>query len=102
VCEHQFETINLWPYFSSSCFSGFGDDRKGFYRVYSRIFDKIDQEEKVQCCCCDAAYLCSEQLAAPSPVVGSSARLGSCATTAATMRYSSSSWWGRYETLSFY
>ncbi len=33
---------NLWPYFSSSCFSGFsGNNSENFYAVYQRVFEEI-------------------------------------------------------------
>lgn len=38
--------INLWPYFNSSCFSGFGDGENDFYNVYSEIFKDIEELEK--------------------------------------------------------
>lgn len=36
----------MWPYFSSSCYTGFGDDSKGFYAVYDKLFKEIDEEER--------------------------------------------------------
>eukprot|EP01118_Nematostelium_gracile_P000083 TRINITY_DN10072_c0_g1_i1.p1 TRINITY_DN10072_c0_g1~~TRINITY_DN10072_c0_g1_i1.p1 ORF type:complete len:507 (+),score=169.07 TRINITY_DN10072_c0_g1_i1:53-1573(+) len=38
--------MNLWPYFSTSCFSGFGDDEEGFYSVYRDVFEQLDAEEE--------------------------------------------------------
>jgi len=44
--EDPFKTrINLYKYFSSGCFSGFGDGPGGFYTVYSELFEAIDAEE---------------------------------------------------------
>eukprot|EP01087_Luapelamoeba_hula_P010007 TRINITY_DN261_c2_g2_i3.p1 TRINITY_DN261_c2_g2~~TRINITY_DN261_c2_g2_i3.p1 ORF type:complete len:613 (-),score=212.30 TRINITY_DN261_c2_g2_i3:13-1809(-) len=37
--------INLWPYFSSSCYTGYSDGEKGFYVVYSKVFAAIAEEE---------------------------------------------------------
>lgn len=37
--------INLWPYFSTSVYSGYGDTGKGFFRVYGDIFQKLFQQE---------------------------------------------------------
>jgi len=44
--EDPFKTrINLFMYFSASCFSGFGDGTGGFYAVYAHLFSEIDREE---------------------------------------------------------
>mmetsp|Transcript_492 Transcript_492/g.1242 ORF Transcript_492/g.1242 Transcript_492/m.1242 type:complete len:559 (+) Transcript_492:108-1784(+) len=46
AAEDPFKTrINLYQYFSTSCFEGFGDGAKGFYAVYSDLFTAIDHEE---------------------------------------------------------
>lgn len=37
--------INLMGYFSSSAYSGFGDDEHGFYAVYSEVFKTIAEED---------------------------------------------------------
>jgi len=37
--------INLWPYFSRSCFEGFGDNEGGFFRVYETVFRTLAEEE---------------------------------------------------------
>jgi DnaJ family protein A protein 5 len=39
------EGVNIWPYFNSNCFRGFGDDEEGFYAVYARLFATLDEEE---------------------------------------------------------
>jgi hypothetical protein len=69
------EGLNLWPYFSASCFSGYGDDEhvslqwyfclvyisylsKGFYTVYRKIFEQIDEEERKE----DPKYVSSLSL----------------------------------------
>lgn len=39
--------INLFKYFSPSCYKGFGDDDKGFYTVYREVFSTILIEESV-------------------------------------------------------
>ncbi|CAJ1461291.1 unnamed protein product [Effrenium voratum] len=45
--EDPFKTkINLYKYFSVSCFEGFGDDDGGFFAVYSDLFQAIDAEEE--------------------------------------------------------
>eukprot|EP01138_Halocafeteria_seosinensis_P006849 gb/GECG01007003.1/.p1 GENE.gb/GECG01007003.1/~~gb/GECG01007003.1/.p1 ORF type:complete len:292 (+),score=63.92 gb/GECG01007003.1/:1-876(+) len=38
--------VDLWRYFNSTCFEGFGDDEEGFYTVYRKLFEQIDREEK--------------------------------------------------------
>jgi len=46
AAEDPFKTrINLYKYFSASCFSGFKEDEGGFYAVYADLFANIDQEE---------------------------------------------------------
>eukprot|EP01132_Coremiostelium_polycephalum_P001254 gene1254-1582_t len=41
--------IDLWPYFSNSCFRGYDDqDEMGFYKVYQRVFDIIDKQEEME------------------------------------------------------
>jgi len=45
--EDPFKTkINLYKYFSVSCFEGFGDDSQGFFTVYRELFEAIDAEEE--------------------------------------------------------
>lgn len=39
--------LNLWPYFSPSAFSGFGETGNGFYSVYSEVFKKVHMQEQV-------------------------------------------------------
>ncbi|KAF3783785.1 DNAJ JJJ1-like protein [Nymphaea thermarum] len=36
---------NLWPYFSNSAFSGFGDTGKGFFKVYGDVFGRVYSSE---------------------------------------------------------
>eukprot|EP00727_Mastigamoeba_balamuthi_P011225 m51a1_g6725 hypothetical protein (572) ;mRNA; r:176392-178559 len=38
--------VNLWPYFASSCFSGFTDGPQGFYTVYAKVFADLDALER--------------------------------------------------------
>lgn len=33
-------------YFSTSVFSGYGDDEKGFYSIYRTVFDALRQQEQ--------------------------------------------------------
>lgn len=39
--------LNLFKYFSPSCYKGFGDDDKGFYSVYREVFSTLLLEESV-------------------------------------------------------
>ena len=39
------ELSNLWAFFSSSAYSGFGDDAGGFYAVYAGVFAELDADE---------------------------------------------------------
>ncbi|VVC24251.1 Zinc finger, double-stranded RNA binding,DnaJ domain, conserved site,Zinc finger C2H2-type,DnaJ [Cinara cedri] len=41
------DELNLFKYFSPSCYKGFGDDEKGFYTVYREVFSNIFIEESV-------------------------------------------------------
>lgn len=43
--EYIDNSINLVAFFSSSAYSGFGDDEKGFYGVYSHVFSTIAEED---------------------------------------------------------
>eukprot|EP00002_Diphylleia_rotans_P002081 TRINITY_DN11287_c0_g1_i1.p1 TRINITY_DN11287_c0_g1~~TRINITY_DN11287_c0_g1_i1.p1 ORF type:complete len:690 (+),score=182.70 TRINITY_DN11287_c0_g1_i1:44-2113(+) len=47
VEEGEDEEINLWPYFSTSIYTGYGDDEQGFYFTYATIFRKIDEIEEI-------------------------------------------------------
>uniref|UniRef100_A0A1I7YWR3 DnaJ homolog subfamily C member 21 n=1 Tax=Steinernema glaseri TaxID=37863 RepID=A0A1I7YWR3_9BILA len=39
------EGVDLFGYFTSSCYSGFGDDKKGFYTVYRQLFEQLASED---------------------------------------------------------
>ncbi|EZA57602.1 DnaJ-like protein subfamily C member [Ooceraea biroi] len=43
--DYKDDSINLFPYFSASCFKGYADDAKGFYAIYRNVFDKLAAEE---------------------------------------------------------
>eukprot|EP01067_Filipodium_phascolosomae_P002541 Filipodium_phascolosomae@DN2424_c0_g1_i2.p1 len=45
LSEYSASELNLSKYFSSYCYHGFDDDEKGFYAVYSLLFDQIFAEE---------------------------------------------------------
>ncbi|KAJ7335062.1 hypothetical protein JRQ81_013003 [Phrynocephalus forsythii] len=44
--EFQDDSLDLIRYFTATCYSGFGDDEKGFYTVYRHVFEMIAKEEK--------------------------------------------------------
>ena len=37
--------VDVWAYFTSSAYTGFGDDTRGFYTVYAGVFQKIATDE---------------------------------------------------------
>ncbi|ODM95919.1 DnaJ subfamily C member 21 [Orchesella cincta] len=37
--------VDLFPYFTSACFTGYNDEEKGFYTVYREVFELISTEE---------------------------------------------------------
>jgi len=39
------EGIDLFQYFTSSCYTGFGDDESGFYGVYNEVFNTLAKED---------------------------------------------------------
>lgn len=41
----QSNSIDLTPYFTASCYKGYGDGEKGFYSVFKEVFIKITVEE---------------------------------------------------------
>eukprot|EP00884_Botryococcus_braunii_P003395 jgi/Botrbrau1/13056/Bobra.0187s0018.1 len=43
------DDIDLFPYFSTKCFSGYGDGANGFYGVYERVFKEIWEAEVLAC-----------------------------------------------------
>nr|XP_044988456.1 dnaJ homolog subfamily C member 21 isoform X2 [Jaculus jaculus] len=43
--EYQDDSLDLLHYFTVSCYSGYGDDEKGFYTVYRNVFEMIAKEE---------------------------------------------------------
>ncbi|XP_038590060.1 dnaJ homolog subfamily C member 21 isoform X3 [Micropterus salmoides] len=44
--DYEDDSIDLLQYFTVTCYSGFGDDEKGFYTVYRNLFESIVKEEK--------------------------------------------------------
>lgn len=43
--DYKDDSINLFPFFSASCFKGYGDDAKGFYTIYRKVFEKLAAED---------------------------------------------------------
>ncbi|XP_062984225.1 dnaJ homolog subfamily C member 21 [Elgaria multicarinata webbii] len=43
--EYQDDSLDLLHYFTVTCYSGYGDDGKGFYAVYRHVFEMIAKEE---------------------------------------------------------
>ncbi|XP_020780874.2 dnaJ homolog subfamily C member 21 [Boleophthalmus pectinirostris] len=43
--DYKDDSIDLLQYFTVTCYSGYGDDEKGFYTVYRNLFELIVKEE---------------------------------------------------------
>lgn len=43
--DYKDDSLDVFPYFSTSCFKGFGDDDGGYYSVYREVFNKIAAED---------------------------------------------------------
>uniref|UniRef100_A0A8C6K8A6 DnaJ homolog subfamily C member 21 n=1 Tax=Nothobranchius furzeri TaxID=105023 RepID=A0A8C6K8A6_NOTFU len=43
--DYEDDSIDLLQYFTVTCYSGYGDDDKGFYTVYRNLFESIVKEE---------------------------------------------------------
>ncbi|XP_011310228.1 dnaJ homolog subfamily C member 21 [Fopius arisanus] len=43
--NYKDESIDLFQYFSPSCFKGYNDDEKGFYMVYRHVFETLAAED---------------------------------------------------------
>ncbi|KAH8248076.1 hypothetical protein KR038_006398 [Drosophila bunnanda] len=43
--EYADNCLDVFQYFTSSCYKGFGDDAQGFYRVYGDVFVQIASED---------------------------------------------------------
>uniref|UniRef100_A0A8C2XHF7 DnaJ homolog subfamily C member 21 n=1 Tax=Cyclopterus lumpus TaxID=8103 RepID=A0A8C2XHF7_CYCLU len=43
--DYEDNSIDLLQYFTVTCYSGLGDDEKGFYTVYRNLFESIVKEE---------------------------------------------------------
>ncbi|CAD6227433.1 GSCOCG00001115001-RA-CDS [Cotesia congregata] len=43
--DYKDDSIDLFQYFSPSCFKGYGDDKNGFYSVYRHVFEELAAED---------------------------------------------------------
>ncbi|XP_011479968.1 dnaJ homolog subfamily C member 21 isoform X2 [Oryzias latipes] len=43
--DYEDDSIDLLQYFTVTCYSGYGDDEKGFYTVYRNLFESIVKKE---------------------------------------------------------
>ncbi|XP_050744253.1 dnaJ homolog subfamily C member 21 [Drosophila biarmipes] len=43
--EYTENSLDVFQYFTSSCYKGYGDDEQGFYRVYTQVFVQIAAED---------------------------------------------------------
>lgn len=43
--NYEDSSLDVFQYFTSGCYSGFGDDDKGFYSVYKEVFNTIAAED---------------------------------------------------------
>lgn len=43
--DYEDNSLDVFPYFTTSCYKGYGDDPGGFYAVYAEVFDKLAAEE---------------------------------------------------------
>lgn len=62
--NYQDNSLDVFPYFTTSCFKGYGDDEKGFYSVYREVFNTIAAE--------DSEFMQSEDSDFEVPSFGSS------------------------------
>ncbi|XP_076177765.1 dnaJ homolog subfamily C member 21 [Ptiloglossa arizonensis] len=43
--DYKDDSIDLFQYFVTTCFKGYGDDEKGFFAVYRKVFEKLTAED---------------------------------------------------------
>lgn len=43
--DYKDDSLDVFHYFTPSCFKGYGDDDKGFYAVYREVFNKLAAED---------------------------------------------------------
>lgn len=44
--DYKDDSLDVYCYFNSSCFSGYGDGEKGFYAVFREVFQKLAAEDE--------------------------------------------------------
>ncbi|XP_046742970.1 dnaJ homolog subfamily C member 21 [Diprion similis] len=47
--NYKDDSIDLFQYFTTSCYKGYGDDEKGFYTVYEKVFEQLIAEDSEFC-----------------------------------------------------
>ncbi|XP_069688020.1 dnaJ homolog subfamily C member 21 [Periplaneta americana] len=62
--DYKDNSLDVFQYFTPSCFKGYGDDEKGFYAVYREVFNKLAAE--------DSEYLSDEDSDFEIPSFGDS------------------------------
>ncbi|CAF0881925.1 unnamed protein product [Adineta steineri] len=43
--DYKDDTINIFPFFTSSCYQGYNDTENGFYTIYNKLFKDIAQQD---------------------------------------------------------
>lgn len=43
--DYEDESLDVYQYFTVSCYKGFGDDPNGFYAIYEKVFDQLATED---------------------------------------------------------
>ncbi|UJR38141.1 hypothetical protein I4U23_030819 [Adineta vaga] len=43
--DYQDDTINIFPFFTSSCYQGYNDSENGFYTIYNKLFKDIAEQD---------------------------------------------------------
>jgi len=43
--EYKDDAVNVFAYFNTSCYKGYGDDDGGFYAIYRKLFTQIAEED---------------------------------------------------------
>ena len=44
--HYEDDALNLFPYFSGSCYKGYNEDANGFYAVYRHVFETLAKEDE--------------------------------------------------------
>jgi len=43
--KYEDDSVDVFPFFNTSCYKGYGDDVSGFYAIYRDLFSKIGEED---------------------------------------------------------